>query len=114
MKLIGYFNATLTDAGAPLVATIAVYLQGTSTLATIYTTPEGTVVKGNPFSTDPLGRFQFFAAVGRYDIEVSGAGITNFKIENVFCDLPYSWLDLVCDNGDVVTDEGEVVFDSAF
>ena len=114
MKLIGYYNDVVPDEGAPLVATIAVYLQGTSTLATIYTTPAGTVVKGNPFATDALGRFQFFAAVGQYDIEVSGTGITNYKIENVYLDLPYSWLDLVCDGGDVITDDGEVVFDSSF
>lgn len=114
MKKIGNFNATISDGGVPIVATVTVYLLGTSTKATIYTDPAGTSEKDNPFQTDSLGRFQFFAAVGQYDIQVSGTGITTYKIENVFMDLPYSWLDIVCDGGEVVTDEGEVVFDSSF
>ena len=93
---------------------MSVYLISTATKATIYTTPGATSEKDNPFQTDSLGRFQFFAECGQYDIEISGAGITNFKIENVFMDLPYSWLDLVCADGEVVTDGGEVVFHSSF
>ena len=114
MKYIGYFSSVLSDKGVPILATCTVYLLGTSTKATIYTTPGASSEKDNPFQTDALGRFQFFAACGQYDIEVSGSGITNFKIENVFMDLPYSWLDIVCAGGDVVTDEGEVVFNSSF
>ena len=114
MKLIGYFNAVISDAGPGLLATITVFLLGTSTKATIYTTPEASAEKDNPFQTDSYGRFQFFAAVGQYDIQVSGTGITTYKIENAFLDLPYSWLDIVCAGGDVVTDAGEVVFNSSF
>jgi len=114
MKYIGYFSSVLSDKGVPILATVTVYLLGTSTKATIYTGPGGSSEKDNPFQTDSLGRFQFFAAVGQYDIEVSGSGITNFKIENVFMDLPYSWLDIICDEGNVVTNEGEVIFHSSF
>ena len=111
---IGYFNSVLSDKGVPIVATITIYHQGTSTKATIYTTPAGTSQKDNPFQTDALSRFMFYAPAGRYDLEVSGAGITNFKIENVFMDLPYSWLDIVCFNGDIATYEDEVVFNPSF
>lgn len=114
MKKIGYFNAVISDAGKPILATLTVYLLGTSTKATIYTGPGGVSEKDNPFQTDSYGRFQFFAAVGQYDIEISGTGITLFKIENVFLDLPYSWLDIVCFHGGVVTYEDEVVFNSSF
>ena len=114
MKLIGKYGAVLTDGGAPLVATVTVYLLGTATKATIYTTPGAVSTKDNPFQTDAIGRFQFFAECGQFDIEVSGTGITNYKIENVFMNLPYSWLDLVCAGGDVITDQGEVVFNSSF
>jgi len=114
MKKIGYFNAVISDAGVPILATVTVYLLGTSTKATIYADPAGTSEKDNPFQTDSYGRFQFFANVGQYDIEISGTGITTFKIENVFMNLPYSWLDIVCDEGDVITDRGDVVFDSHF
>lgn len=114
MKKIGYFNSVISDAGVPILATVTVYLLGTSTKAMIYTDPAGTSEKDNPFQTDSYGRFQFFANVGQYDIEISGTGITTFKIENVFMNLPYSWLDIVCCEGDVVTHEGEVIFDSDF
>ena len=114
MKYIGYFSSVLSDKGVPILATVTVYLLNSSTKATIYTTPAATSEKDNPYQTDSLGRFQFFAECGQYDIEVSGAGITNFKIENVFMDLPYSWLDIVCFNGDVATHEDEVVFNPSF
>ena len=114
MKRIGYFNAVISDGGKPILATVTVYVLGTSTKATIYADPAGTSEKDNPFQTDSYGRFQFFASAGQYDIEISGTGITAFKIENVFLDLPYSWLDIVCDGGDVVTDSGEIVFSSSF
>jgi hypothetical protein len=78
-----YFDAVLSDAGAPLLATVTVYLAGTQTLAKIYTTPAGTVEKDNPFQTDSLGRFQFFADRGWYDVKVSGTGITTYTISNV-------------------------------
>lgn len=80
---IGYFDNVLSDAGKPILATITVYLAGTTTKATIYADVGGTIVKDNPFITDALGRFQFFAASGAYDIEVIGAGITTYKIEYV-------------------------------
>jgi hypothetical protein len=82
MLYSGYFNAVLSNAGAPITATITIYLAGTVTKATIYSTPSGTL-KDNPFQTDVLGRFQFFVLPGYYDIEISGAGITTYKIENV-------------------------------
>jgi len=82
MSYLGYFNALISNNGVPITATVTVYLTGTETKATIYSTPGGTL-KDNPFQTDVLGRFQFFAAVGDYDIEVSGAGVTTYKIENV-------------------------------
>lgn len=82
MAYLGYFNATISNNGIPITATVSVYLVGTDTKATIYSTPGGTL-KDNPFQTDVLGRFQFFVAVGDYDIDISGAGITRYKIENI-------------------------------
>jgi hypothetical protein len=82
MSYLGFFNALISNNGIPITATVTVYLAGTATKATIYSTPSGTL-KDNPFQTDVLGRFQFFAAAGQYDIEISGAGITTYKIEYV-------------------------------
>ncbi len=80
---IGYFDAVLSDQGQPILATITVYDAGTQTEATIWTDSGGTIEKDNPFQTDSLGRFQFFATAGKYDIQVSGVGISLYKIECV-------------------------------
>lgn len=80
---LGYFNSVLTDKGIPLAATITVFDQGTATPSTIYADAGGVTPLANPFSTDAIGRFQFYAATGKYDVQVSGAGITTYKIENV-------------------------------
>jgi len=68
------------DLGAE--ATITVYEAGTTNLATIYS-DDGNTQKSNPFTADSLGRGDFFAADGKYDIEISGTGITTYKLENV-------------------------------
>lgn len=80
---LGYFNSVLTDKGIPLAATITVFDQGTATPSTIYEDAGGVTPLANPFSTDAIGRFQFYAATGKYDVQVSGAGITTYKIQNV-------------------------------
>lgn len=80
----GYFDAVLSSGGQPIAATVTVYLAGTSTKATIWTAPGGDVEKDNPFQTDAYGRFKFFADTGLYDIEISGTGITTYKLESVF------------------------------
>ena len=56
-------------------ATVSVYLPGTSTLASIFSTHLGTV-KANPFTCDSKGYWFCFAAEGEYDVEFSGGGET--------------------------------------
>jgi len=80
---LGYFNSVLTDKGIPLAATITVFDQGTATPSTIYADAGGVTPLANPFSTDAIGRFQFFAGLGNYDVQVTGPGITSHKIENI-------------------------------
>lgn len=80
---LGYFNSVISDLGRPIVATITVYDAGTATPSTIYADAGGVTPLANPFSTDAIGRFQFYAATGKYDVQVSGAGITTYKIQNV-------------------------------
>jgi hypothetical protein len=70
--LPSYTNAIVTATGTPLQATITVYAADTTTASTIYSNPAGTIAKANPFTTDSLGRFTFYAATGLYDIKVSG------------------------------------------
>jgi len=52
-------------------------------LAAIYSDPGLTQALANPTSTDGLGNYNFYAAPGKYMIEISGPGITTKQIPNV-------------------------------
>lgn len=45
-------------------------------LAAIYTDATLTVPAANPFQTDGIGNYHFYAPAGRYQVQVSGPGIT--------------------------------------
>src|ERR1700687_3920906 len=52
-------------------------------LASVYSDPALTQALTNPLSADGLGNYNFYAAPGRYMIELSGPGITTKQIPNV-------------------------------
>ncbi len=52
-------------------------------LALIYSDPGLTQALANPATTDGLGNYFFYAAPGKYEIEISGPGITTKQIPNV-------------------------------
>ena len=52
-------------------------------LALIYSDAALTQALANPTTTDGLGNYSFYAAPGRYEIEVSGPGITTKQLPNV-------------------------------
>lgn len=80
---IGYHNLIIDVAtGIGTQATVTVYDAGTVNLSTLYSDSAGTA-KTNPFNTDSVGRFSFFADPGEYDITVSGAGITTYTLSSV-------------------------------
>jgi hypothetical protein len=77
-----YSSQAFTDIGKPAGgASIAVKLAGTNTNATIYL-DDGITVKSNPFITNNLGLFDFYAASGKYDITISGTQITSYTLTN--------------------------------
>src|SRR5271156_6624390 len=45
-------------------------------LATVYTDATLTVAAPNPFQTDGIGNYHFYAPAGRYELQISGPGIT--------------------------------------
>jgi hypothetical protein len=47
-----------------------------SPLATVYTDATLTVPAANPFQTDGIGNYHFYAPSGRYVVQISGPGIT--------------------------------------
>src|SRR6266404_2699329 len=52
-------------------------------LALIYSDAALTQALANPTTTDGLGNYFFYAAPGKYEIEVSGPGITTKQLANV-------------------------------
>jgi hypothetical protein len=71
-------------AGASVrVCTSAATGQPCTPLAQIYSDSALTQALANPTSTDGLGNYNFYAAPGRYMIEISGPGITTKQIPNV-------------------------------
>jgi hypothetical protein len=52
-------------------------------LAQIFSDPGLTQALANPMATDGLGNYTFYAAPGRYEIEISGPGITTKQLPNV-------------------------------
>ena len=73
-------NNTLVQSSYP-GCTVAVYINNTSNLATIYADNALTPL-ANPFTASNNGLAYFYAASGRYDVKFSGAGIpgNNFTI----------------------------------
>src|SRR6266852_2786797 len=57
--------------------------QPCSPLALIYSDSALTQALTNPTTTDGLGNYSFYAAPGKYEIEVSGPGITVKQLPNV-------------------------------
>jgi hypothetical protein len=84
-----YVNDIATVVGgslAPLAsASCAVYLTGTTTLASLYS-DNGVTALTNPTTSSDTGRLQFYAADGRYDIVCSKAGYATTTIADVLLD----------------------------
>lgn len=77
-----YSSQAFTDIGKPAGgASITVKLAGSNTNAAIYS-DDGVTVKSNPFVTNNLGQFDFYAASGKYDITVTGTQITTYTLSN--------------------------------
>lgn len=68
----------LNNSGQPAPsATITVYAKGTNQLSLLYAANDATQPKGNPFTMGTDGYGFFYAANGRYDLQISGGGIVN-------------------------------------
>lgn len=81
-------NPTTGQAVVGYGLTAKVYNAGTNTLATIYSDNGITIWDQNlnPIITDAGGNFFFYAADGRYDITISGLGITSFTKNDIMLD----------------------------
>jgi hypothetical protein len=93
-----YVNDIATVVGgslAPLAsASCAVYLTGTTTLASLYS-DNGVTALTNPTTSSDTGRLQFYAADGRYDIVCSKTGYATTTITDVLLEDPANAGDLL-------------------
>lgn len=69
--------------GALAGATITIYLAGTATPASLFTTPALSVSKTNPLTSDADGIFIGYAADGLYKWKVSRTGYPDETVDNV-------------------------------
>jgi hypothetical protein len=89
-------------------ASVAVYVYGTTTPATIYSGNGSGVLPSNTVTTNSLGEFAFYAANGRYSLSVSA---TNFVAENFTDFIMYDPADIgaVTASGVAFTPFGTIV-----
>jgi len=79
-------DIVLTSSGHPVAgATVRVCQAGATgtpcgPLATIYTDATLTVTAANPFQSDGIGNYHFYAPAGRYSLQISGQGITGTRM----------------------------------
>lgn len=81
-------DVVLNQIGTPIPGvTITVRVQdatpGSGALATIYSDDGTTVISGSAVTTDTHGRFFFFAPDGKYDLTVTGTGITTYILADI-------------------------------
>ena len=61
-------------------ASVTVYKTGTGNLAPLFSDNAGVSSISNPVLTDTYGRYNFCTYDGKYDIQISGAGITTYTL----------------------------------
>jgi hypothetical protein len=82
-----YFNTVANRAGAAVSnATVTVKTQAGG-FANLYS-DNGVTTKANPVKTDSNGYFEFYAADGRYNLIIAGAGIGSQTINDVLLEDP--------------------------
>jgi hypothetical protein len=94
------YHDTITDVSGRSIsgASVTVYATGTQTKATLYS-DNGSTQTTNPVTTGSLGYFEFYVADGRYDITISGTGITTRTITDVLIEDAATTADLTASTG---------------
>lgn len=78
-----FSDTVLNSEGQPILGvSVTVKLAGTNTLASLFSDNVGTVL-ANPVTTGAFGSFSFYAVNGRYDLYLSGSGISPTVISDV-------------------------------
>ncbi|HTS10586.1 MAG TPA: glycosyl hydrolase family 28-related protein [Candidatus Limnocylindrales bacterium] len=79
-------DIVLSSSGHPIPGAMVRVCQAGATgtpcspLATVYTDATLTAAAANPFQSDGIGNYHFYAPAGRYVIQISGPGITGTRV----------------------------------
>jgi len=77
-----FFDSVADSLGRPVAgATVTVNVTGNG-LASIYS-DDGITLTSNPLTTNALGKFDFYVADGRYDLNISGTGFPAVTLSNI-------------------------------
>jgi hypothetical protein len=82
-----YYDSMLLDSGMPAVGVSVTVTAFGGGAVTIYS-DNGATPRANPITTDANGYFEFYAADGRYTIQISGASITTRTITDILLEDP--------------------------
>lgn len=82
-----FFDSVLLDSGMPAVGVSVLVTAFGGGAVTIYS-DNGATPRSNPITTDANGYFEFYAADGRYTLQISGTGITPRTITDVLLEDP--------------------------
>ena len=82
-----YYDSVLLDTGAPAVGVSVLVTAFGGGAVTIYS-DNGSTTRTNPITTDANGYFEFYAADGRYTLQISGTGITSRSITDILLEDP--------------------------
>lgn len=75
-----YIDSVANASGIPVSgASVTIYYTGTTTKPTIYS-DDGVTPITNPVTTNSLGRYGFYVDDGRYDLVISGTGISTITL----------------------------------
>lgn len=97
-----YFDTVANANGSPVNgASVSVFNFGTQTLSSIYSDASGTSSISNPITTNSRGYFEFYAADGRYSLQISGTGFTTLSISDILLDDPANASSAVISGGSI-------------
>jgi hypothetical protein len=84
-----YFDTVLSFDGKPVAgASVTVTPFGGSTPSPLFSDAAGVTGKGNPLITDGNGYFDFYAADGRYSLEIAVTGYTPRSVTDILLEDP--------------------------
>jgi len=90
-----YTDNVINQNGSPVIgASVLVLDHTTQAIATLYS-DDGVTTTANPAITNRLGQFWFYAADGRYDMQISGGGATALTVADVLLEDPQDGSDAV-------------------